>query len=245
MTEMNTQSYRQKNIHKEAFYGRAKGRPVALHEEQALKDSPLLLTLDDCRDDLHALFSVPVERIHFEIGFGAGEHLIHRAQQNPEIGFIGAEPFHNGIAKCNYNAREAGLQNLRIFPFDVRPLLDALPPQSFDALYLLYPDPWRKRRHYKRRMVSDRNLKRFSRVLKPDAAFYFASDWANYTAWTLSHIQRSNDFAWNAAQAADWTLPYEGWITTRYEQKAFREGRLPSYLRFEKRLQALSPLSSG
>ncbi len=229
MTVMHSSS---KNF--EAFYGRAKGRPVASHETKALENSPLLFDLDDCRQDLKKLFKTPVQEVHLEIGFGAGEHLIHQAQQNPDIGFIGAEPFHNGFAKCNYTAREANIQNVRIFPFDVRPLLDALPPHSLDALYLFYPDPWRKRRHYKRRMISDRNLKRFARLLKSGAAFYFASDWANYTAWTLSHIQRSDDFKWQAREPQDWTKAYEGWITTRYEQKAFREGRIPSYLRFEK-----------
>lgn len=219
-------------IGKEPFFGRVKGRPVGQAEALALKRTSLLLSLEDCREDPKKLFSVPVDFIHLEIGFGAGEHLIARARENSRIGFIGAEVFHNGIAKCAFAAEEAGLKNLRIFPFDARPLLDILPSQSLAAVHLLYPDPWPKRRHYKRRIINDVNLKKLAQLLQPGGRFYFTSDFDNYTAWALSHLLHSEDFIWNAQQAADWQTPYAGWISTRYEQKALREGRKPCYLTF-------------
>ncbi|MES2905740.1 MAG: tRNA (guanosine(46)-N7)-methyltransferase TrmB [Pseudomonadota bacterium] len=221
-------------LQREAFYGRAKGRPLRDAEVQALETTSLLLSLDDCTGDLKKLFKAPVASLHMEIGFGAGEHIVHRALENPAVGFIGAEAFRNGYAKCALLAEEHKLQNLRIFPFDTRPLLDVLPSASFEALYLLYPDPWPKRRHWKRRMINDGNLKRFARLLKPLGTFYFATDWANYAAWGLSHLLRAEDFEWQAQDAADWQKPYDNWISTRYEQKAIREGRTPSYLKFIK-----------
>jgi tRNA (guanine-N7-)-methyltransferase len=170
--------------------------------------------------------------VRLEIGFGAGEHLIARARENPHIGFMGAEAYVNGIAKCALYAKEENLKNLAIWPHDTRPLLDALSEKSLSAIYLLYPDPWPKRRHWKRRMVDDHNLKRFARLLKPGAKFYFATDWANYAAWALSHLLRSTDFAWVAKAARDWKEPFSLWPSTRYEKKALQEGRMPSYLTF-------------
>lgn len=217
---------------RDVFYGRTKGRPLRAAEKSALEDNPYLLDEKCVAENLAACFAEKVGDIHLEIGFGAGEHLIARAQQNPGIGFIGAEAFVNGIAKCTLKCAEADLQNVRIWPRDARPLLDLLPENSLSAIYLLYPDPWPKRRHWKRRMINDANLARFARLLKPGGTFYFATDWANYAAWTLSHLLRSKDFTWQAQEAKDWLNPYKDWASTRYEQKAKKERRVSSYLKF-------------
>ncbi len=213
---------------REVFYGRVKGRPLRAQQREALADHSLLIEKTETLGNF--LKSFP--ETHLEIGFGAGEHLIARAMENPQIGFIGAEVFLNGIATCVRKAQEAGLKNLRIWPHDARPLLDDLPEKSIAAIYLFYPDPWPKRRHWKRRMVSDFNLGRFARLLKPGGKFYFASDWANYTAWALSHLLRSLYFSWDAREAKDWKEPFYHWESTRYEKKALHQGRIPSYLGF-------------
>ena len=214
--------------HREVFYGRVKGRPLRAQARDAFEQNPFMLaTAADAESFLKTF-----PQTHLEIGFGAGEHLVARAIEHPEIGFIGAEAFENGIARCALAAKEADLKNLAIWPYDVRPLLDALPEKSLEAIYLLYPDPWPKRRHWKRRMVDDHNLGRFARLLQPNGQFYFASDWSNYTSWALSHLLRSPDFAWDAAEASAWKTPFSSWTSTRYEKKALREGRVPSYLSF-------------
>jgi tRNA (guanine-N7-)-methyltransferase len=211
---------------REVFYGRVKGRPLrGLAQEALVKNDVMLQSVQDAENFLKRF-----SQVHLEIGFGAGEHLIARAVEHPEIGFIGAEAFVNGIAKCVMHTKEAGLKNLAVWPQDARPLLDALPSNSLSAIYLLYPDPWPKRRHWKRRMISDHNLERFARLLKPGGTFYFASDWANYAAWALSHLLRHPDFTWNAQKSSDWKKPFSLWPSTRYEKKALREGRVPTYL---------------
>jgi tRNA (guanine-N7-)-methyltransferase len=216
---------------REVFYGRIKGRPLRAAARQALEKSDFIFeNKEEARNFLEKF-----PETHFEIGFGAGEHLIARAKENPGIGFIGAEAYQNGIAKCALHTQEAGLKNLAIWPQDARPLLDTLPEKSLGAIYLLYPDPWPKRRHWKRRLVSDQNLARFARLIKPGARLYFATDWENYAAWALSHLLRSPDFSWDAGSARDWKEPFYPWTSTRYEQKALREGRMPSYLCFTRK----------
>ena len=184
--------------------------------------------------DLRALFDPPVEAVRLEIGFGGGEHLLARARETPETGFIGVEPFVNGMAKLLRAWDEAPLRNLRLHDEDAGALLDRLPDASLHHVDLLYPDPWRKARHHKRRFVGPQNLDRLARTLRPGGTFHFASDWADYVNWTLAHLARHSAFAWDAKGPADWREPFEGWPGTRYEQKAIREGRTPAYLRFRR-----------
>jgi len=127
------------------------------------------------------------------------------------------------------------LPNLRIYDDDATQLLDWLPASSIDGIDLLYPDPWPKKRHWKRRFVNETNLGRFARVMKPGALFHFASDIDTYVNWTLLHCRAHADFEWTARSAADWYTPYEAWPGTRYEAKALREGRRPAYLTFRRR----------
>lgn len=185
--------------------------------------------------DLRALFARPVSEVWLEIGFGGGEHLVLQAERHPDIGLIGCEPFINGAAKALQAIEERGLDNIRIHDSDAVDLLQRLPQASLARAFLLYPDPWPKRRHNKRRFVSPERLGLLARALRPASEFRFASDIDDYVAWTLRATAASPDFDWPAECADDWRLPFEGWQPTRYEQKAVREGRRSSYLSFIRR----------
>ena len=166
-----------------------------------------------------------------EIGFGGGEHIAHQATLHPGVSLIGAEAFLNGVAKLLAHAAEANISNLHIYYGDARRLLQALPDQCFERLYLLYPDPWPKQRQNKRRFISRENLDHFRRVLSPKGQFLFASDIPDYIDWTLDHVVEQGGF--ELVSRSD--QPYENWLRTRYEAKAIREGRVPCYLTFRKR----------
>jgi len=220
-----------------AFFGRRKGRPLrdqqAAGLEEGLSTYGLELTAA-APADLCQLFASQVEEVRLEIGFGGGEHLLFRARQNPQVGFIGVEPFVNGMAKVTAALAADPLGNVRLFSEDATRLLDWLPSGGLAAIDLLYPDPWPKKRHWKRRFVGAQNLQRFARVLRPGGAFRFASDIDTYVNWTLQHCEAHPDFEWTARTADDWHKPYEGWPGTRYEAKALREGRAPAYLTFRR-----------
>lgn len=219
-----------------AFFGRRKGK--GLRDGQAGRVAELLPALrlpEGEIADLAALFPVPVSKVRLEIGFGGGEHLLARMRESPEIGFIGVEPFVNGMAKFLAVIEQEGLKNVRLWDGDAALLLPRLPAASIDAIDLLYPDPWPKFRHWKRRFVSEKNLTRFARVLRPGGLFRFASDIESYVEWTLLHVRDHAEFTWTARDADDWRKPWAGWPGTRYEQKAFREGRQGSYLTFQRR----------
>ncbi|WP_076440267.1 tRNA (guanine(46)-N(7))-methyltransferase TrmB [Bosea sp. TND4EK4] len=214
-----------------AFFGRRKGK--ALREGQSTMIDTVLprLRLPEADiPDLAALFPQPVDAVRLEIGFGGGEHLLHRMRESPQIGFIGVEPFINGMAKFLAVIEREGLTNIRIWDGDAALMLPRLPAGSLDAIDLLYPDPWPKRRQRKRRFVSDRTLALFARVLRDGGRFRFASDIDDYVGWTLSRLLASPDFDWADERAEDWRQPYPGWLRTRYEAKAVREGRVSSYL---------------
>lgn len=222
----------------EAFFGRRHGKPLRTHQKAVRDDLLPQLKLDLAQpapDDLRTLFSVPVQNVRMEIGFGGGEHLMHEAGRTPQSGFIGVEPFINGMAKILSSLDLTPLNNLRLYDDDATEVLDWLPEASLNGIDLFYPDPWHKRRHWKRRFVSEKNLERFARVLKPGAIFRFASDIESYVNWTLLHCRNHGAFEWQASSSADWNRPYEGWPGTRYEAKAFREGRRAAYLTFIRR----------
>ncbi|MBZ9992461.1 tRNA (guanine(46)-N(7))-methyltransferase TrmB [Mesorhizobium sp. BH1-1-4] len=219
----------------EAFFGRRRGKPVRPQQAAALESGLGKYRLDltaEAPQDLRILFEAEVSAVRLEIGFGGGEHLLYRATEAPTIGFIGVEPFVNGMAKMMMAVQTTPLANLRVYDDDATQLLDWLAPASLDGIDLLYPDPWPKKKHWKRRFVSPVNLDRFARVLRPGSKFRFASDIDTYVNWTLLHCRAQGAFTWQAAEAADWHRPYEGWPGTRYEAKAIREGRPPAYLTF-------------
>ncbi|AZO71908.1 MULTISPECIES: tRNA (guanosine(46)-N(7))-methyltransferase TrmB [unclassified Mesorhizobium] len=219
----------------EAFFGRRHGKTIRPQQAAALESGLRAYRLDLAAEppaDLGMLFEAKVSAVQLEIGFGGGEHLLHRATEAPATGFIGVEPFVNGMAKMMTALAKAPLANLRVYDDDATRLLDWLPPASLDGIDLLYPDPWPKKKHWKRRFVSPANLDRFARVLKAGGRFRFASDIDSYVNWTLLACRANGSFAWQASEAAGWQTPYEGWPGTRYEAKAIREGRRPAYLTF-------------
>ena len=220
-----------------AFFGRRKGH--ALKPRQAALLDTLLprLALDlasPAPTDLCALFN-GVDEVCLESGFGGGEHLIAEAERHPRTGFIGIEPFINGMAKALAAIDERKLGNIRLHHGDATDLLAWLPAASLVRFDLLYPDPWPKRRHWKRRFVQDGSVAAIARIVRPGGEFRFASDIPDYVAWTLMRLMHSPDFAWTAEQADDWRRPWPGFSGTRYEAKAKREGRVPCYLIFRRK----------
>jgi tRNA (guanine-N7-)-methyltransferase len=220
-----------------AFFGRRKGRPLRPHQA-ALIDHllpQLALALDrPAPDDVAAMFARPVEAVRLEIGFGGGEHLVAQAAAHPSRGFLGCEPFVNGMAKILALIEAGGCDNIRLYAGDALALLAWLPPTSLEGIDLLYPDPWPKRRHWKRRFVQDRTVAMMARALADGGALRFATDIADYAAWTLQHLARSADFCWTAERAEDWRRPWAGFCPTRYEAKAKGQGRAPCYLVFRR-----------
>jgi tRNA (guanine-N7-)-methyltransferase len=195
----------------------------------------LALDLGAPAPDLRSLFAPPVKAVRLEIGFGGGEHLIAAAAAAPEIGFLGCEPFVNGMAKALAVIAAQKLANIRLHFGDAADLLAWLPPRALTGIDLLYPDPWPKRRHWKRRFVQTRRIEDLARVLRSGGAFRFATDMPDYAAWTLALFLRSDDFDWTAERADDWRQPWDAYRPTRYEAKAVRAGRPPCYLTFRRR----------
>jgi tRNA (guanine-N7-)-methyltransferase len=154
-----------------------------------------------------------------EIGFGGGEHLAAQAAARPEARFIGVEPFLNGVASCLRHIEASGVTNVRLHHGDARDVIARLPDASIDLCYILFPDPWPKTRHHKRRLIQPEFLDELARALKPGAEVRFATDWANYAEWTLLHFTRDARFLWLAECAEDWRKPWPGHVTTRYEAK--------------------------
>jgi tRNA (guanine-N7-)-methyltransferase len=207
------------------FYGRRKGKSLRRHHSELMQ-----ALLPHLRVDAADPLSGMRERRWLEIGFGGGEHLARQAELHPDVSFIGAEPFVNGVAKLLALVEEKNLANVKIHDGDARPLLEALPEHGFERIYLLYPDPWPKARHNKRRFVSQETLADIHRILKPGGLFLFASDIEDYVAWTRAHVAAHGGFT----EEGDASEPYENWIETRYEAKARREGRGSRYLRFRR-----------
>ncbi len=184
--------------------------------------------------DVKDLFDADVHTVCLEVGFGGGEHLLHRARTSPETGFIGIEPFVGSMAKALAAVVDEGLRNVRLYEDDAVNVLDWLPDASLDIAYQLYPDPWPKKRHWKRRFINRQNLDRYARVLRPGSELRFASDIDTYVDWTLRHLRDHEAFQWSAERARDWKEPWQGWPGTRYEAKAIREGRIGRYLTFRR-----------
>jgi tRNA (guanine-N7-)-methyltransferase len=215
-----------------AFFGRRKGK--ALRAGQARVVETLLPRLRVEPEGEFAAFRTRFSEVWLEIGFGGGEHLAARARAHPEIGFVGCEPFLNGMAKLLAVVDQEGLANVRVHDDDVTKLLPRLPEGAFRVVSILYPDPWPKRRQRKRRLVSDETLAALARVIAPGGELRFATDIDDYAGWALARVLRSPDFRWRARGPDDWRRPWADWPGTRYEAKARLEGRVPSYLTFDR-----------
>ncbi len=227
-----------------SFFGRRKGHKLRLHQADLIEYLLPRLSLDigsPSPPDLAGLFGSPVDGVRLEIGFGGGEHLIAEAQAFPTLGFIGCEPYVNGMAKILAQIEAHAIGNIRLFAGDAAELLAWAPPHSLARIDLIHPDPWPKRRHWKRRFVQDPTIAAMARALAPHGEFRFVSDIDDYCAWTLAHLARSPDFAWTAERADDWRLPWSGYTMTRYGRKAEREGRRAAYLRFRNIRQDVNP----
>jgi tRNA (guanine-N7-)-methyltransferase len=223
------------------FFGRRKGHKLRVHQLDLIEQLLPRLALDiggpddtSKPSDLADLFERPVDDVRLEIGFGGGEHLIAEAQAFPNVGFIGCEPYVNGMAKILAQIETHDITNIRLFAGDAAELLAWAPPLSLVRIDLIHPDPWPKRRHWKRRFVQDATVAAMCRILKPSGEFRFVSDIEDYCAWTLAHLLRSPDFDWTAQRADDWRLPWPDYTMTRYGRKAEREGRKAAYFRFRK-----------
>ena len=220
-----------------AFFGRRKGHKLRAHQAGLVAQLLPQLSLEIAGPpaaDLNALFGTSVDHVRLEIGFGGGEHLIAEARAFPNVGFIGCEPYVNGMAKILALIEENDVRNIRLFAGDASELLTWLPASSLTRIDLIHPDPWPKRRHWKRRFVQDTTIAAMARALKKGGEFRFVSDISDYCAWTLWHFARAPNFVWTAERASDWRAPWPDYTMTRYGRKAEREGRVAAYLTFRK-----------
>jgi tRNA (guanine-N7-)-methyltransferase len=221
------------------LYGRRKAKPLRPRQRKLVGSLLPSLRIDLPQKgefEPQVVFPHAPADVWLEIGFGGGEHLAELAARHPHIGFIGAEPFLNGVAKLLLTIAETDkdLSNIRILDADVRPLLDRLSSASIGRTYILYPDPWPKRRHAKRRLLDQATLLELHRVMKPGAELRLATDSPDYAAWALAAFSRHGGFEWLAETARDWREPPSGWTVTRYEAKARSGGRAPLYFTFRR-----------
>jgi tRNA (guanine-N7-)-methyltransferase len=220
-----------------AFFGRRKGhrlRPRQAHLIQTLLPRLAIDLSKPAPADLCALFPRPTDDVVLEIGFGGGEAMIQQATQQPRTGFLGIEPFVNGMAKALAAIETADLRNIRLHFDDAVSLIEWLPQSSLARIDLIHPDPWPKRRHWKRRFIQDEMVGRLARLLRTNGELRFVTDVADYAAWTLQHLLQSDQFVWTAQHADDWRKPWPGFTPTRYHAKAAREGRAPCFLVFRR-----------
>ena len=216
-------------------FGRRRGRKLSVRQEQLRATLLPQVAIDPNAPppgDVAALFPAGTSADWLEIGFGGAEHLIWQAEENPNVGLIGCEPFEDGLVKALTAIDDKGLGNVRLLGDDVRPLLRWLPEASLDRAFILFPDPWPKKRHRKRRLFSPDLLRLLARVMKPGAELRFASDIGDYASTALLAVQQTPLFRWTAERPQDWRERPADWPGTRYEAKAGREGRRCYFLRF-------------
>jgi len=215
-------------------YGRRQDKPLKPRQARLMEALLPRLEIGEHSPqslDLDALFP-GYEQFALEIGFGGGEHIAHQAEMAPKTGFIGAEPFVNGVAKLLVKIEERRLENIRIRFGDARPLMEALPDGRLSRLFVLHPDPWPKRRHFKRRIISTWFIGEAARLIAPGGELRVASDVPDYIKWTLMLMRGRSEFAWTAECAAHWRERPLDAPATRYGLKGVREGRPPVYLQF-------------
>jgi len=223
------------------FYGRLKGKTLKPSHKRylaedlaAVSPGPVSWADNPDRHPLDLTRRFGARPVWLEIGFGAGEHMVEIAARNPDIAIIGVEPYVNGVATLLGKLRKADVSNVAVYHGDARDLMDVLPPAAIARAYLLYPDPWPKKRHHRRRFVTSDHLTPLARCMAPGAVLHVATDIPDYVRQTLEQVPRAG-FDWQANRARDWRQPWAGWVSTRYEQKALREDRVPHYLTFRRR----------
>jgi tRNA (guanine-N7-)-methyltransferase len=215
-------------------FGRRRGRKLSARQQHLLDEvlPRVDIPLGEPQVNLADLFAEPVAEVWLEIGFGGGEHLVAQAEGNPSVGLIGCEVFEEGMVKVLSAIHAADLKNIRVCSEDARALLRHLPPASLNKVFILFPDPWPKKRHVKRRLVNRGLLQELARVLAPGAELRIATDIGDYLRTILASFRGNPDFAWQAKGAVDWREQGPDWPKTRYQAKALREGRRCYFLRF-------------
>lgn len=216
-------------------FGRRRGRKLSPRQERLLAELMPRVAVDlatPAPQDVCSLFEAPVSELWLEIGFGGAEHMLWQAKANPQAGLIGCEPFEEGVVKALAGIEAGALANVCLHADDVRPLLRWLPEGSLARAFMLFPDPWPKRRHQKRRLFSPELLRLLARAMRPGAELRLATDIGDYARTALLAVARSSSFRWSAEAAADWRVRPDDWPATRYEAKAGREGRRCYFFRF-------------
>ncbi len=223
------------------FYGRLKGKHMKDTQKGYIDEDLATLSLPNVsweenpeRTSMDMKAQFGDHPVWLEVGFGGGEHMVHQAIQNPDVQILGCEPYINGVGMLLGKIRKAGVENITLHAGDARDVMDILPDGSIDRAFLLYPDPWPKKRHHRRRFVTPEHLDPLARCLKSGAIFRVATDIEDYVRQTLEQMTARGDFEWVAETAEDWRVAWPDWYSTRYEQKAFREGRTPHYMTFRK-----------
>lgn len=216
-------------------FGRRRGRKLSARQAHLLADLLPRVTIDPAGppvSDLTALFPAGTQSVWLEIGFGGSEHLIWQARQNPAVGLIGCEPFEDGVVKALTAVDENGIGNVRLWADDVRPLLRWMPDGALARVFILFPDPWPKARHHKRRLFSPALLGELARVMRPGGELRLATDIGDYARSALLAVRQVPAFRWTAEAPQDWRVRPADWPATRYEAKAGREGRCCYFFRF-------------
>ncbi len=224
------------------FYGKRLGRKLRSRQKELLavdlKKLNVLNFLDttpDGKQKLDLTVAFPGKSsVWLEVGFGSGEHLLDHAKLNSDTGFIGCEIYLNGMASLLGKLREENVDNILVYPDDIRNLFPYFPEQSVTRVFVFYPDPWPKKKHHRRRFVTPEHLEPLARIMKPDAQLRIATDISDYARQTVEQLHLNPNFEWEAERAADWKRPWKGWQSTRYEKKALLGGRTPLYLTFRR-----------
>jgi tRNA (guanine-N7-)-methyltransferase len=214
------------------LYGRSRGKALRAGQERLLAETLPLISITPEALAAGQAFALRPREVWLEIGFGSGEHLIELAKANPDVGVVGCEPFLNGVAAVLAGLEREQLFNVRVRRGDAQALVEAAPDGFFSRVFILYPDPWPKRRHHKRRIVAAHMIEALARVIRSGGELRFVTDIDDYAGWTLKRFLASPSFRWTASRADDWRRPWPNWRPTCYETKARREGRGSVYLTF-------------
>lgn len=216
-------------------FGRRNARPLSERKNELVTHllPKLRVPFDEVKQEIISMPFADKHEIWLEIGFGGGEHLAGLAAENPDVGFIGCEPFMDGIAKLLTSIEEMGLENIALWDDDARVLMEKLPLHSISRVFILFPDPWPKARHHKRRIINPHTLDLLARIMKQGAELLIATDHEDYLTWILERMGADTRFFWTAKDPEDWQNPPEDWIPTRYQQKAEAEGRPATFLSYK------------
>ncbi len=216
------------------LYGRSKGRPLSSAQTQLMQNVYPKIAVDVSKKGNVLAGIDRFEQVWFEIGFGGAEHLIWQAKEHPNCFIIGAEPFLNGVCKAVAGVEDNALSNVHLYHGDAHHILEKMPDAALDKVFILFPDPWPKARHNKRRLISDAFVAEIYRVLKPNGKFRFGSDIIHYVDWSLTRIHAHGGFEFPHTHSTDWRIRPDDWPSTRYLEKALREGRSGHFFEFIK-----------